>query len=376
MFVILTNIPTPYRTAFFDVLAETCVKNRINFKVLYCAESEPNRHWPFEPENMNHPFEVLDGFHPSVKRISFHLNLTVKKRLNELKPKVLICAGSWNMPSNWLALKAVNDINCKTFFWSEGHIDAVRHKEGLIAKARRKVLSYFDGFAIPNERSKSWLEQDLNKSIKSIRLPNTVDENFYQFNDRVSKAELLKNLNISTDQKIFLQVSQLEHRKGVIELAESFLSIPESIRNNALLVFLGTGGLTDEVNALVKISNGTIKSLGHVSGTDVKNWLRVADWFVLNTFLDPNPLTPIEASFTRTPLILSKKAGNSLELCNEKSGILIKNPSDPKSSLLLALNTLESERETMGNEAYFNVVNNFTRHSVAKNLLVDLEYYL
>ena len=62
--VVLTNIPTPYRTTFFDAVATEAAQINRAFHVLYCATSEPGRHWPYEPATMRHPHTVLRGVHP------------------------------------------------------------------------------------------------------------------------------------------------------------------------------------------------------------------------------------------------------------------------------------------------------------------------
>ena len=101
--VVLTNIPTPYRTAFFDALAEEAARAGKRFHVLYCAKTEPGRYWPYDASKIRHAHTVLRGFHPSLTGIHAHLNPGVLAELNLLKPDTLIIAGSWNTPTMLIA---------------------------------------------------------------------------------------------------------------------------------------------------------------------------------------------------------------------------------------------------------------------------------
>lgn len=148
--VVLTNIPTPYRTAFFDALAEAAARAGKRFHVLYCAKTEPGRHWPYDPSKMRHAHTVLRGFHPSVAGTCAHLNPGVLAELNLLKPDTLIIAGAWNTPTMLVAGLNIYSPSPRRFFWSEGHADAALHKSGLIAWLRRRGYRTFDGFAVPN----------------------------------------------------------------------------------------------------------------------------------------------------------------------------------------------------------------------------------
>ena len=131
--VVLTNIPTPYRTAFFDALAEETARAGKRFHVLYCAKTEPGRHWPYDPEKMRHAHSLLRGFRPPLRGIHAHLNPGVLAELNRLKPDTLIIAGAWNTPTMLLACLNTYSPHPRRFFWSEGHAGAARHMGGIIA---------------------------------------------------------------------------------------------------------------------------------------------------------------------------------------------------------------------------------------------------
>ena len=82
--VYLTNIPAPYREKMHELLSDSA---EIDYKVIYCAEIEPNRQWKFKKGNYDHIYLSGKGGR------MVHNNLSVFKALNEFKPEVVICTG-------------------------------------------------------------------------------------------------------------------------------------------------------------------------------------------------------------------------------------------------------------------------------------------
>jgi glycosyltransferase involved in cell wall biosynthesis len=95
-----------------------------------------------------------------------------------------------------------------------------------------------------------------------------------------------------------------------------------------------------------------------------------ADVFALNTKSDPNPLTPIEASFAGLPLLLSSRAGNAAELVREGvTGLTIKDPFEPAPELAEILSLPLGDIRTMGAHARANAEAKFTRRAAAEAFL-------
>lgn len=367
MIVFLTNIPTPYRTSFFDELAHQCEMRGVSHHVLYCATTEPNRNWPFEPEAMKHRFEVLPGWHPAFSSFYPHFNPTIVSRLRRLKPSVLLCGGAWNTPTVLLAAsKALWNGRC-VLLWSEGHEEAALNSSGIVPAIRRWAYRRFDGFAVPNARSGHWARRNSGWDAPLLSLPNTVDEAFYTRTSAVERLQARTMLNIDPDSRVLLQVSQLEPRKGVIELATAFRAVTKS--TNAKLVIVGGGSLGDRIRRdfADEIETGRIILPGQVDRFGVRRWLMAADVFVLNTLRDPNPLSPIEAAFAQLPLVVSKLAGNTGDLVVEgETGIAIENPRVPDRELSRVLSMDCNRLERMGIAAQ-----KVARQSFSLRMVVD-----
>ena len=180
--LVVTNIPTPYRIAFFNVLQDQLIKIGGSLKVLYCAENEPDRHWKINLEEQQFDYEILNGFHKNTKGLFLHFNPSVLKKTKEFQPNYILYAGSWNMPTVMFSLlfNSFCKKKYKKVFWSEGHDGSMIHNKGIVPKIRKFIQNKFDGFAVPNERSKTYLFDLLGLEKKPIAiLPNTVDGVFF-----------------------------------------------------------------------------------------------------------------------------------------------------------------------------------------------------
>jgi glycosyltransferase involved in cell wall biosynthesis len=372
MLVVLTNIATPYRTAFFDALAEAAACAGKRFHVLYCAKTEPGRYWPYDPSKMKHAHTVLRGFHPSLTGIQAHLNPGVLAELNLLKPDTLLLAGSWNTPTMLIAGLNIYSPSPRRFFWSEGHADAALHKTGLIAWLRRRVYRTFDGFAVPNARSAEWAIAQAGSARPIVNLPNAIDYAFFKRPSSDARSQARQRLGLSVEGRVLVQVSALTERKGVLPLAQAFLGLSDTDRAGACLVFVGEGEQRPELESLAAQSAGAIRLLGQLPPEEVRQVLWAADAFVLNTRLDPNPLSAIEASAAGLPIVMSAAAGNITEIVEAPdAGFVIRDPVDPTDALRVVLTTSDEQLAAMGARAAMNA-QRFDAESVARSLIKQL----
>jgi glycosyltransferase involved in cell wall biosynthesis len=370
--VVLTNIPTPYRTAFFDALAEAAACAGKRFHVLYCAKTEPGRYWPYDASKIRHAHTVLRGFHPSLAGVHAHLNPGVLAELNLLKPDTLIIAGSWNTPTMLIAGLNITSPHPRRFFWSEGHADAALHKTGLIAWLRRRMYRTFDGFAVPNAKSAEWALAQAGGPRPIVTLPNAIDAKFFA-RPSGARAEARRALGLEGEGRVLVQVSALTTRKGVLELAQAFLALPSAERREAKLVFIGEGELRPQLESLAAESSGALHVLGQLPPEEVRRVLWAADAFVLNTRLDPNPLSAIEAAAAGLPVVMSAAAGNIHEVVEiPNAGFVIRDPADPSDSLRAVLSASAAQLAEMGARATELARTQFNASSVARSLIRQL----
>ena len=371
--VVLTNIPTPYRTAFFDALAEEAARAGKRFHVLYCAKTEPGRHWPYDASKIRHAHTVLRGFHPSLAGVHAHLNPGVLAELNLLKPDTLIIAGSWNTPTMLIAGLNIYSPHPRRFFWSEGHADAALHKAGLIAWLRRRMYRAFDGFAVPNAKSAEWALAQAGGPRPIVTLPNAIDAKFFARPSAGARADSRRTLGLDGEGRVLVQVSALTERKGVIELAKAFLALPSVERRAAKLLFVGEGELRPQLEALAAESAGAIRVLGQLPPEEVRRVLWASDAFVLNTRLDPNPLSAIEAAAAGLPIVMSAAAGNIREIVElPNAGFVIRDAADPSVALRAVLSASDAQLAEMGARAAEVARTQFDASAVARSLISQL----
>ena len=371
--VILTNIPTPYRTAFFDTLAEEAARAGKRFHVLYCAKTEPGRHWPYDASKMKHAHTVLRGFHPSLTGIHAHLNPGVLAELNLLKPDTLILAGSWNTPTMLIAGLNITSPHPRRIFWSEAHAGSVLNPHGFIAWARRRVYRSYDGCVVPNEASATWARQQGGEAKPCYQIPNAVDAGYYRRPSAATKAEARGRLGLPMQGRVLLQVGLLASAKGAPELARSFLALPLDARRDAVLAFAGSGPAETELRELSAKSSGALRLLGQLPPLGVRDALWAADAFVLNTRRDSNPLSAIEAAAAGLPIVMSAAAGNIREVVEApKTGFVIRDPSDPSESLRSVLAASDQELAEMGARAAEVARTQFDAPVVARSLIKQL----
>ena len=371
--VVLTNIPTPYRTAFFDALAEEAARAGKRFNVLYCAKTEPGRHWPYDESKMRHAHRVLRGFHPSLTGIHAHLNPGVLAELNRLKPDTLIIAGSWNTPTMLIAGLNVTSPHPRRFFWSEGHADAALHKRGLVAWLRRRIYRTYDGFAVPNMKSAEWALAQSGSPRPIVTLPNAIDAKFFARPSSSVYDESRRALGLEGRGRVLVQVSALTDRKGVLDLARAFLSLPPADRLGCKLLFVGDGVRRAELAALAANSADAVRVLGQLPPAEVRRVLWASDAFLLNTRLDPNPLSAIEAAAAGLPIVMSAAAGNVREIVEAaNTGFVIRDPSDPSEALRSILAAPEAQLSEMGARAAELARTQFDAPAVARLLVRQL----
>jgi len=371
--VILTNIPTPYRTAFFDALAEEAARVGRRFHVLYCAKTEPGRHWPYEPSKMRHAHTVLRGFHPSFAGLHAHLNPGVLAELNLLKPDTMLIAGAWNTPTMLIAGLNITSPHPRRLFWSEGHSGSVLNKSGLIAWLRRHTYRAYDGFVVPNQASLDWSRQQAGGPKPCFLIPNSIDAGFYARKSPSARAEARRRLGLPEQGRVLVQVGLLSSAKGAPELARAFLALPASERLGATLALVGSGPADEGLRGLSAASGGALRLLGQLLPEGVRDALWAADAFVLNTRRDSNPLSAIEAAAAGLPVVMSAAAGNIREVVEAaNTGFVIRDPSDPTEALRAVLSASDAQLADMGARAADLARSQFDAPIVARALIRQL----
>lgn len=347
--VLLTNILSPYRKFFFDELNNQFKDSGIIFLVLVMATTEPDRKWTYY-EFKGEYTKLLKHKTIKIGSSMVHVNFGLKKILKEYKPNILIASGSYTFPSVWQILNYKLPSLHSKIFWSESHLNEKRNYSFIKIKIREKIryvfYNKFNSFWYSGKLSGDFIEFYNKSSEKSLlKVPNLVDENlfFKAYKLRNRKDELRKKYSIDNDKLIFVCPARLEKEKGIIP----FLNILKLTNNhkNAQVIILGDGSLKKAIKAVSKKYKLNVKLEGYKNQEEMINFYALADFFLLPSLSDPNPLSCIEAIWAGLPLFISRHVGNSSEVIEVNKNGFIFDYENEEQSVSLIEKVIDSDEE-------------------------------
>lgn len=310
--LVVSNIPTPYRHHFFEVLGEELRRRGGDLYVLFAAHQEPGRHWDPPIGGQFYEARVLPGLTVHPFGTHTHLNPAASRSVTQYNPSWVLTAGSWHAPSTLAVLARSRRSGVPCLFWSEGHHDAVLHPRGWVPALRHQAYRRFDGFAVPNERSGRFALFNARRNVPVLRLPNVVDDDFWGASPPGDKARARAKAGLD-EVRTVVTVAALEPRKRVIQTIEAFLSLTDEEQARLQLLIAGAGSQDAEAAALAA-GHQHIRLLGQLGQGEVRNLYWASDAFLLASSYDPNPLSMIEAAFAGCVLMATRSVGNSDEL--------------------------------------------------------------
>lgn len=198
-----------------------------------------------------------------------------------------------------------------------------RWKEWLKPFIVRRVYSVVDVIMAASEAAKK-LALQLGVPEKRIRVIRCgVDKGAWLASKgKLDRAAVRAGWNIPADAPVILYCAKLQPWKRPLDLLEAFAKANLS---GVYLVFAGEGPQRAEVEAHVCALGLTeqVRVLGFVNASQLPDFYRAADLFVLPSAYDPCPLVVPEAMFSGLPVILSNAVLGRLEMIDAgKSGYL------------------------------------------------------
>lgn len=320
--VLYTNIMTPYRKYFYDLFFDECKQNGDEFIVLVMAENEKNRSWFYR--DFQAPYtNLLKGKTISRGETYIHFNSQLGRKLKNISPDIVIASGSYLCPGTWKIARLKKKLNYKAYFWSESHLGEARTFGGvkiLIRELlRKKFYKGFDGFLCPGKLAFSFVEKYAGCDVKKIYLPNLVDESIFT-KQLVRMDPLCQELHNNGKKVIFIP-ARLSEVKGI----GPFIELVSKIKNkdSISLVIAGEGALQKELKAKAKSLGVDAYFVGAKRQEEVAELYKCADIFALPSLSDPNPLTCVEALWSKKPLLVSSHVGNYPEvIAQRKNGYM------------------------------------------------------
>jgi 1,2-diacylglycerol 3-alpha-glucosyltransferase len=142
-----------------------------------------------------------------------------------------------------------------------------------------------------------------NNRVMSKYIPNGVDiSRFHPLND---KSLLRLKFGIPSNTTIFLSVGRLTSQKNLFSLLDIF-NIVQKIKNGSFLLIAGKGELKSKIEDYIKKNKIlNVLLLGFVSDIEFPALYSSADYYIMSSEYEGQPLTLLEAMSSGLPCIVS-----------------------------------------------------------------------
>lgn len=314
--VLLTNILTPYRRHFYDLVYKTAKSKGVSFYVLVMTDTSMNGNWHYNEYKTDYTI-LMPGKKVKFLNQILLFNPTVNKYIKNLSPSLIIVAGSYMFPTNWQVLIKYNH-KIPILYWNEAHNNEKRKYNKFILKLRNYIrynfFSRIDGYFYSGKLALDFMKE-YSPLAKSYFLPNLIDESKYFAVKSISDEEkriIKEKYKINEDRKILICPARLTYVKGI----HTFIKLLDKCyyRDKFTLLIPGNGNMEIEIKQLIKLTQLDIRLLGFKNQDEMLKLYAISDIFVMPSLSDPNPLTSIEALWCGLPLLVSTHVGNYPEV--------------------------------------------------------------
>ena len=138
-----------------------------------------------------------------------------------------------------------------------------------------------------------------------------------------NKEKKLKELGLNKENQIILSIANLKPQKNPLDMIKAAKTVCKKFPK-AVFLYLGTGPLQEQSQALIKKYNlgDNFKLLGH--RTDTSELLLISDVFALSSLWEGLPMALAEALFMQVPAVCYDVNGIKEILKNNRNGFLCK----------------------------------------------------
>lgn len=333
--LILTTHVIPYSSPIYRSLAGD---PRLETLVAYCslqgAESG------MDPEfgvQIQWDVPLLDGYkwvhvpnrslRPGLGRFWGLWNPGLWKLVRKCSFDAVVIYTGYMCASFWITVLAAKSVGIPVLISTDSTTlqsrEGKRWKEWLKPLIVRRVYSFVDLImAVSNAAKKLAMQLGVpEKRIRVIRC-GVNKEAWLASNGTFDRAAVRAGWNVPANAPVILYCAKLQPWKRPLDLLEAFA---KADLPGVYLVFAGDGPQRAEVEARVQALGltGRVHVLGFVNASQLPDFYRAADVFVLPSAYDPCPLVVPEAMFSGLPVILSDAVLGRLEMIEAgKSGYL------------------------------------------------------
>lgn len=359
--IILHNIISPYKTLLFNELYEL----NEEIKVLYMAETESNREWEVEKNDLKFPHEVM--FQGSLDDVG-RLKCVTRTwgRLDSLNPEVLVLGG-YSGIAYWAGFLWAKRNKKKVIIWSSSN-ENDKDRNILKEKIKRYLVRGCRAANAYGQKSRDYL---VTLGVPEERIGitgNATDNQFYRSSFeslRPNKNRLCNQYDLSL--RNFLFVGRFSPEKNIICLLEAFRKLKVQGFDWGLIL-VGNGPQREEIEKY--INEHDIKNVylpGFKQKQEIVDFYAVSDIFVLPSTYEPWGLVVNEAMASGLPVLVSKRCGCYPDLIEEGINGFSFDPFD-KNELFSYMKDMAGNKYdlTEMSKSSCNLINDFTLANAAK----------
>ena len=347
-----TNIPSPYRVDFFNELGKYC-----DLTVAFTEKFHIERDRSWQDYNfVNFKGVFLKGY--SVKNI--RVCTEIKKIIKNGNFDKIICADFTSL-TGMIAIKYMRRHKISYYLESDGGF--AKSGKGLKEKLKRYYIKGAKGyFSTACEHDKYYLAYGATED-KLMRYPFTSlkDEDIEKFVVSDEEKNKLRDKLAVKEEKIVLAVGQFIHRKGF----DVLLKATENFDNSVGFYFVG-GNPTEEY---LNYKKDNVHFIGFKNKSELKEYYRMSDMFVLPTREDIWGLVVNEAMANGLPVVTTDKCIAGLELVKQgENGYIV--PVDNVEELSKSIKfVLENNVDNKMGEKSLEIIEDYTIEKMAKKHL-------
>ena len=320
----LTNIISPYRKVVFTEISKD---ENIDLKIFSDAINEFDRDWHVTVDGLSvEKTKCISIRHKEKTKGSISFNQELTKHI----PYGLLYQLFKYNPDKVISLElgirtAIAAIYCrlmrkKLIIWSY-HSRVSGEDRSFIRSLWRKILLKQAHSVIGmGKQAREVLLKWQVPNYKIVDIPNAADNlGFIQTlngEDADRKIETIR-ATYAGDKKLAIVVGRLIPLKGIKEILMIWALLPEEVKSQWKLLFIGTGPYADIIK---KQDSEYIELIGYVPTDSMPYWYSAADLHIFPTLGDVWGLVVNEASVCETPTLCSNLAGCFDDLINEETG--------------------------------------------------------
>lgn len=313
-----TNIPSPYNINFFEALSV-----HFELKVVYYSAIEKDRQWTLVEGADTYRKTCLDNNKLALlvqkKKTDFHFSNSIIMEAFTDKSSFVVVGGNYYIP-NTLVVLAVAKLRGKKILWYGERLFPTASKIRFIIKkilllplriCCKRVL------CVGKTAAGSYRLHGIDKPMDII--PYNIDSSRYDKEHlQDMRVRMLKQELNANGKMIILTSGSLIFRKGMDIAIESFIALPDELKNKCELWIMGDGELRDSLQSTAN-NHSNIKFLGFKEQDEIPFYYAAADVFLFCSRYDGWGVVINEAISSGLPVVVSDAVVAS-ELIHEGKG--------------------------------------------------------